>query len=234
LAKLLVSVRSAVEARAAVGGGAAIIDVKEPLNGSLGRADASTWREVRQVVPETIPVSVALGELNEWTDLPIRMMPTITWPHLAYCKLGLSTAGANWRERWRALRQRFSALSPAGPAWVAVIYADWKRAKSPEPNSVIDAAIEIDECHGVLIDTWDKSFGTIIDCTWKPSIDRIQDAGRFVALAGALNADAILRLKTLNPDIFAVRGAACDNGNRLMRIDPARVALLARAVHDES
>jgi (5-formylfuran-3-yl)methyl phosphate synthase len=231
LAKLLVSVRSQDEARAAVAGGADVIDVKEPLLGSLGRANVSTWRDVLQVVPETIPVSVALGELNEWAGPPIRMLPHPIWPRIAYCKLGLSTAGADWRERWRALRQRFSALPPAGPAWVAVIYADWERAKSPEPHSVIDAAIEIDECRGVLIDTWDKSCGTIINRTWKPSIDRIQQAGRFVALAGALDRDAILRLKMLHPDLFAVRGAACENGNRLMRIDPARVALLARAAH---
>ena len=41
LARLLVSVRSPVEAQAAVAGGAGIIDVKEPSRGSLGRADAS-------------------------------------------------------------------------------------------------------------------------------------------------------------------------------------------------
>ena len=61
---LLVSVRSAPEARAACRGGATVIDVKEPARGPLGRADAPTWRAVRAVVPEAVPVSVALGELS--------------------------------------------------------------------------------------------------------------------------------------------------------------------------
>ena len=42
-AKLLVSVRSAAEAAAALEGGAHVIDVKEPLNGALGNVEL--WRE---------------------------------------------------------------------------------------------------------------------------------------------------------------------------------------------
>jgi (5-formylfuran-3-yl)methyl phosphate synthase len=233
LAKLLVSVRSAVEARAAVAGGASIIDVKEPRSGSLGRADAAVWSAVRAVVPDSIPVSVALGELHEWSDLSRSpgTVPPSAWSGIAFRKLGLSAAGPDWRERWQDLRRRLSSFSPASPAWVAVIYADWKQAGSPDPDSLIDVAIQIDECRGVLIDTWDKSRVTTIDRTWKPSIDRIRAAGRFVALAGALDASAIRRLKSLNPDIFAVRGAACQGGDRLAPVDSERVAMLAQAVH---
>ena len=72
MAGLLVSVRSAAEAVAAVAGGASVIDVKEPDRGPLGRADVSVWREVRAVVPASIPVSVALGELADW----VRFAPT--------------------------------------------------------------------------------------------------------------------------------------------------------------
>src|SRR5205807_1071510 len=66
LARLLVSVRSPDEALAAIKGGADIIDVKEPAHGPLGRADAAVWRAVREAVPPSIPVSVALGEWDEW------------------------------------------------------------------------------------------------------------------------------------------------------------------------
>jgi uncharacterized protein (UPF0264 family) len=231
LAKLLVSVRSAVEARAAVAGGASIIDVKEPRLGSLGRANATVWTDVRAVVPDSIPVSVALGELQEWSDLSPGKVPASAWSGIAFRKLGLSAAGPDWRERWRDLRRRLNRFSPASPAWVAVIYADWKQAGSPDPDSLIDVAIQINECRGVLIDTWDKSRATTIDCTWKPSIDRIREAGRFVALAGALDASAIRRLKSLNPDIFAVRGAACQGGDRLAPVESERVAILAQTVH---
>src|SRR3954454_6660925 len=85
---LLVSVRSADEARAAVAGGATIVDVKEPDRGPLGCAGAATWRAVRRVVPATVPVSVALGELGDWEEQAIPS--TADWAGLAYRKVGLA------------------------------------------------------------------------------------------------------------------------------------------------
>ena len=48
--QLLVSVRDATEAAAALHGGAGLIDVKEPARGPLGRADAATIAAVVQTV----------------------------------------------------------------------------------------------------------------------------------------------------------------------------------------
>ena len=109
------SVRSADEARAALSGGASLIDVKEPRFGSLGRADASVWSAVRSAVPVSIPVSVALGELNEWSSRAPGAIPAHAWAGISFRKLGLSAAGPDWRERWRDLRQELSSPSPAGP-----------------------------------------------------------------------------------------------------------------------
>ena len=68
MTRLLVSVRDASEALAALRGGAALIDVKEPRLGSLGAATPEVWREVRRVVPTEVPCSAALGELKDVTD----------------------------------------------------------------------------------------------------------------------------------------------------------------------
>ena len=101
---------------------------------------------------------------------------------------------------------------------------------SPDPDSIIGATSELDECEGVLFDTWDKTGGMRLDRTWKPRVDRVRDTGRFVALAGSLDIDAIKRLAVLEPDIFAVRGAACVGGDRLKTVDSQQVSELARAV----
>jgi len=69
--KLLVSVRDAAEARAALVGGADLIDVKEPSRGSLGRAEADTIAAVAHAVGGRTPVSAALGELRDWADEPL-------------------------------------------------------------------------------------------------------------------------------------------------------------------
>ena len=234
MAKLLVSVRSRAEALAALAGGAAIIDVKEPTNGPLGRAPVPVWCEVRDVVPRPIPVSVALGELaDEFAGNTVEV-PRDAWTGLAYCKLGLANAPEDWQERWRDLRRRLAERSSSVPDWVAVVYIDWKAASAPAPDAVIDTACAIESCRGVLFDSWDKSRCARIDITWKPEVERVRASGRFVAIAGSLDVEAIRRLAPLAPDIFAVRGSACEGGDRLGPIDAERVSLLARAASSPS
>jgi uncharacterized protein (UPF0264 family) len=234
VASLLVSVRSKVEALAALAGGASIIDVKEPKNGPLGRASFDVWREVREAVPEPVPVSVALGELIDWSSVAGAEVPSSAWSGVAFRKLGLSHAPTDWIDCWRNLRRKWGECGFSQPAWVAVVYIDWQNAGAPHPESIIQAARAIPECQGVLFDTWDKSRCPGIDLTWKRHIDRVRDSRRFVAIAGSLDVDAISRLAPLEPDIFAVRGAACAGGNRLAPIDPERVSVLARAAEYSS
>jgi len=183
VAKLLVSVRTAIEAQAALAGGAAIIDVKEPLRGPLGRADVEVWHQVRSAVDTRIPVSVALGELNEWF-LPAAAVRTASdGAGISYFKLGLANSEPAWRARFRTVRDQIFAIGSPSPTWVAVVYADWQGARAPAPRDVIDEALEIDECSGVLVDSWDKSAPSPLDAGWKPLSDRVKSSGRFLALA---------------------------------------------------
>jgi (5-formylfuran-3-yl)methyl phosphate synthase len=230
VAKLLVSVRSAIEAKTAVAAGAAIVDVKEPLHGSLGRAPCSVWRAVREAVPTSVPISVALGELTDWLEGgPVDVSPA-AWAGISYCKLGLAGAPSNWANCWHELRRSLRERGVGGAGWVGVIYIDWNRAGAPSPDEIIRACMAIKECAGLLFDTWDKSWRTGIDLACKPWIDEARASGRFVALAGGLDVQAIHRVAALEPDIIAVRGAACRGGDRLAAVDPVRVARLAQAV----
>jgi len=221
---LLVSVRSADEARAAVAGGADVIDVKEPRRGPLGRADAAVWSEVRAAVPEEIPLSVALGELTEWGKCDAHA-ETPDFRGLAFRKLGLAGAGTGWEAEWTRLRRQWTG----GPKWVAVVYADWERADAPEPDRVLDAALAADDCAGVLFDTWDKTSSSPVDLSWWRWFERARRGGRFTALAGRVDSEAIGRLAALGPDVIAVRGAACFGNDRGGTVDADRVAALARA-----
>ena len=71
MAGLLVSVRSVAEAEIALAGGAAIIDVKEPSRGALGRADDTIIADIVRSVAGRAPVSAALGELIDTTVVDI-------------------------------------------------------------------------------------------------------------------------------------------------------------------
>jgi uncharacterized protein (UPF0264 family) len=222
---LLVSVRSAAEAEAALAGGAGLIDVKEPSRGSLGRADAAVLAAVLDMVAGRRPVSAALGELKEGTR-PISpegdtgRVPT-------FVKWGLAGYGIA-ADRRRDLLHAASLLpSPCRP--VAVAYADWRRAAAPSPADVCAFACE-HRWGAFLIDTWQKDGSTLLD--WCSLHDlsamraRCRAAGVPVALAGSLGADQIRDLRALRPDWFAVRGAVCHQGVRTQLIDADRVRRL--------
>jgi uncharacterized protein (UPF0264 family) len=217
---LLVSVRSAAEARAALAGGAALIDVKEPRRGSLGRADDETIAAVVRGVAGRRPVSAALGELTEQRPAP-------ACP-LAYVKWGL--AGCRDQSDWAGELTRAADLLPPGCRPVAVAYADWRRAGAPAPTEVC-AFVANRRWGAFLIDTWRKDSTTLLD--WL-SLDELRElrghcrvAGVSVALAGSLGIGQLRQLRPLRPDWVAVRGAACRGGRRTASIDEDRVRRLA-------
>ncbi len=219
MAGLLVSVRSAEEAHDSLRGGADVIDVKEPRHGPLGRAGSNVWNEVRAVVPRAVPMSLALGELVEWRGAAIAH----DLAEVAYVKMGLAGTPRDWTSRWDDVRASLGDRVN----WVAVAYADWITANAPAPGSVIEHAID-SGCAGVLIDTYDKSRTTRIEVAlpWTGWIGQARSAGLFVALAGGLRPDDLIRLSPLQPDLFAVRGAVCRQQDRLRSIDPVRVTHL--------
>ncbi len=224
MTRLLVSVRSAEEATAAIRGGAAVIDIKEPDRGPLGRADVSVWRQVRRVVPPEIALSVALGELSDWNDLETPE------PHdfssIEYRKLGLAKAPLDWAGRWARLRDSLGKT----PSWVAVVYSDWDRALAPTPEAILDEVLTVPECSAILVDTWSKREPSTLGESWRPWIERARQAGKKIVLAGGLDLPAIVRLAPLSPDYFAVRGAVCRGGDRRSTLDVSLVAEIARVV----
>jgi uncharacterized protein (UPF0264 family) len=156
------------------------------------------------------------------------LIPPGAWASISYCKLGLAGAGANWRSEWRALRSRLG--DEHGPLWIAVAYADWTPASAPGPDAVLEAACESTRIGGVLVDTWDKTEPLSLDKGWIAWAQRVKRSGKLLAVAGGLGIDSISSLVPLAPDVVAVRGAACVDGNRRASIDPQRVAKLAQAV----
>jgi uncharacterized protein (UPF0264 family) len=223
---LLVSVRSAAEAEAALAGGAALIDVKEPSRGSLGRADAETVAAVLRAVAGRRPVSVALGELSSgFQTSPERQRGAA--PSLAFAKWGL--AGCRDCLRWQDELARAADLLPLPCRPVAVAYADWQRAAAP-PLADVCAFACAQRWGAFLIDTWGKDGTTLLDWLSADDLSAVKaccrSAGVPIALAGSLGAAQISRLRPLEPDWFAVRGAACHGSRRTLTIDAGRVRRL--------
>src|SRR6476620_4190786 len=100
---LLVSVRSAVEALAALAGGADVIDVKEPSQGSLGAADDNTISAVVRAVAGRAPVSAALGELVDLIGSPNGEGARPLVDGVSLFKTGLARCGSlsDWQTHWQ-------------------------------------------------------------------------------------------------------------------------------------
>ncbi len=238
MTKLLVSVRNATEAIAAIHGLADIIDVKEPAHGSLGCATPQTIAEVAIIVRSQSdttppPLSLALGELDEWReDDRADLRAAIATSRPDFLKLGLSGASHlqntdSWIRHWQSIRESIS-----GPqTWVAVAYADHKNADSPTAESVLHAAIET-RCGILLIDTYSKDGTSLLDHLTLNQLLAIRHAtsehGLQLALAGRVTLSHLNVLLNIQPDIIAVRGAVCENGNRKSSV----CGQLVREFHD--
>lgn len=222
MTRLLVSVRDAEEARSALLGGAHLIDVKEPARGALGAADVETIRGILDVVGAQAPVSVALGELadDDAFDRVDRL------PTCQFAKLGLAgmRRRPDWRQRWsEALERLPPSITP-----VAVAYADARAADAPSAEEILEVGARFG-CGAFLIDTWEKSSGSLVDHVDPLRLAALATTARAEGLlfvvAGSLRRPLLPDLVRANPDYVGVRGAVCVDG-RTGRLDATLVRRL--------
>jgi uncharacterized protein (UPF0264 family) len=220
--KLLVSVRSVEEAKAAVEGGADLIDIKEPDRGPLGKADDSVIAAIVDAVSGRRPVSAAMGELCELAS------PRLPSARLEFVKFGLAKiALVPWCDRLLQLR------AASNSAVVPTAYADWERAGSPPVERIALFAATY-QFPVLLIDTCEKDGSNLLSWLDRDNLEKIvaplREAGCKVALAGSLNERDFEVIVGVQPEWIAVRGAACTNGDRKRSIDVKRVRYLKAAL----
>jgi hypothetical protein len=228
--RLLVSVRDARDAHAAVRGGAEIVDAKDPCRGALGPVTLRTLACIRAAVPPGIPVSAALGDAAD-ERVVARAARLAAARGAAYVKVGLrDVTGAGHAQ---ALAHRAAqGAAEGGAELVLVAYADAARAGSLPPLAVPDIAAAAG-ARGVLLDTAFKDRGSLFDLLDVARVAQwlaaARAAGLFTALAGSLGEPGLRTALALGADIVGVRGAACDGG-RTGRVSVARVAALSALV----
>jgi uncharacterized protein (UPF0264 family) len=215
---LLVSVRDVEEAREALAGGAAIVDVKEPGRGPLGAADAGIAAAIGAAVGGRVPWTVACGELVARPDQsPALAVAGAVGRTGAALPNGAKAGPAGCSAvEWRGAFAAFAAALPTDTIPIAVVYADWRRADAPPPEALIAAAAEVARCGALLIDTFDKRGPAVLAGT-APEVLRgwiatAKMAGLTTALAGRLSIESLAAAAALGPDVLAIRGAACAGG----------------------
>ena len=228
---LLVSVRSASEAHAALAGGANWIDLKEPAVGALGAVDAEVARAVVAEIGAKCPLSAALGELREWQSSRSRDLVDV--PTLKVMKLGLANCGEwpHWQDRWL---DAFANCSARGKQLAAVVYADWHDACAPSPSDVLDCASRAGGKY-LLIDTFYKQGLSSLEILGLDQVARLlhlaRERGLTTVLAGSLRFNDLSSVAALAVDIVAIRGAAC-RGDRSSLLDTTLVGKFRSQLSD--
>ncbi|MFD2141057.1 (5-formylfuran-3-yl)methyl phosphate synthase [Ancylobacter oerskovii] len=225
---LLASVADLAEMRAAIAGGADIVDLKQPAFGALGawstdalEAAVMLWNacgEGRPALSATagdqpmVPAILASACARvAATGVPIVKAGLFASPHAGACIAALAPLAARTR-------------------LVGVLFAD----QDPDFSLVAEAGAA--GFYGIMLDTADKKAGPLTahldPLTLGQFVEEARRNGLMTGLAGSLTLDDIPALGGIGADYLGFRGALCVEG-RTGRFDPVRLAqarVLVRAL----
>ena len=233
MALLLVSVANAPEARLAIQAGADWIDLKNPAAGSLGRAEPHCIAKVLAEVRGRRPVSVALGELADWQHPEqLEQLPLAGVERVKVGLAGTARGGAwtpSWQRRWRQL---WNGL-PEGSQPVAVHYADYLSCDAPSFDQLLTVAQQAD-CNAVLVDTFHKQGRSLLDYYPPRQLTTLarqaHELGMLFVAAGSLRREQFAAVADAGADLLAVRGAACEQSQRIASLCPCRITELRQTL----
>ncbi len=211
--QLLISVVNEEEAKSAFGGGADIVDVKNPLEGALGANFPRVIRRVRQCTPPRLPVSVAIGDAPDKPGATALAALGAAVCGVQYVKVGLygtkepRQAVFLLKEVCRAVREHDSVIKI-----IAAAYADAHRIEALPALASPVVATEAG-ADGCMLDTAVKGEGSLFsyldDDELRNFVQNCHKGGLICAFAGSLGEADIPRVSEIGPDIIGFRTAAC-------------------------
>lgn len=231
--RLLVSVRSADEARAAVRGGADIIDAKDPRAGVLAPVLPEVLTAIERAVPSDLPLSVALGDIGSAAEAgnAVASLALAPRPGGVYVKFALATGAESVYEMTRGAVAA-ARTHPAKPEVVVAACVDRLPRVEFDLREITEGGADAG-AFGVLLDTAEKSGRSLLDCcdvgTLTEFTMRAHALRLRVALAGSVGAREVPRLRESGADIIGVRGAVC-TGGRNGDLDAGGVMLFRTAL----
>ena len=218
--ELLISVRSADEARLVCEAGCRWVDVKEPRRGPLGRADEAIWHEIAAVVADRSSpphLTIALGDAGD-ADIPDRIdIPDcVTAVKLSPAGLTADTPH-DFQTQLAERRAQWERAAGRALPWAGVAYVDHNAS---ELQKILSVSQQLGD-RLFLFDTGDKTgpsavdLGTPVPLT--PATSTMQ-----ICFAGRLRRDQLSAVAATGADIIGVRSAVC-RGDRGGAIDRSYV-----------
>lgn len=215
---LLISPINTQEAQEAIAGGADIIDVKNPKEGSLGANFPWIIKEIREITPTPMQVSATLG------DVPYKP-GTVSLAALGalisgadYIKVGLYGT-ENYDQAQEVMENVVKSVKKnnSDALVVASGYADAYRVGAVDPMEIPKIAAD-SGADLAMVDTAIKDGKTLLDFMdmdkLNTFVSKIHDYGLKSALAGSIKKEQLKPLHEIGCDVVGIRGAACIDGDR--------------------
>ena len=235
---MLVSVVNRSEAIESVEGGAHIIDVKNPREGSLGANFPRVIKEINGIVPENIELSATIGDMPNLPGTAALAALGAAVSGVKYVKVGLFGV-KSLQDSITLLDEVVQAVKEYdnGLRIIASGYADYKKIGCINPLKLPDIAYKAN-ADGVLIDVKIKDVKSNLFNFFK--INQLKDFvlsahshNLLVALAGSLRKQDIKPIYNLGADIIGFRGALCTNTDRLNgKLEREKVVEFAEEIHN--
>lgn len=209
--KLLVSPTNTEEAISALNGGADVIDIKNPKEGSLGANFPWVIRDVKETIEGKKPISAALGDFNYKPGTAALAAYGAAAAGADYVKVGLYDVKTE-EQALDMMKGIAQSLKGMDIKVVACGYSDYERIDSIDPK-LLPAIGEKAGVDLVMVDTGVKDGRSTFEFMSEDDlIEFVNDAharGLETAIAGTIKFDDIPALKRIQPTIIGVRGIVC-------------------------
>ncbi len=215
---LLISPINTQEALEAIEGGADIVDVKNPKEGSLGANFPWIIQEVREMTPKDMMVSATLGDVPyKPGTVSLAAMGALV-SGADYIKVGLYGT-SNYGEALEVMENVVKTIrkNTSQAVVVASGYADAHRVGAVDPMEIPKVAAD-SGADLAMVDTAVKDGKTLLDFMDMDQLNKfvseIHDYGLKSALAGSVKKEQLKPLYDIGCDVVGIRGAACTGGDR--------------------
>jgi len=210
--KLLVSPINVEEAKAAVNGGADIIDVKNPKEGSLGANFPWMIQDIKKAIGDNT-LSATIGDFNFKPGTASLAALGAAVSGAEYVKVGLFEIKGETQaiELLQGVVKSVKDFDSKKKV-VAASYSDYRRINTISPFDLPEIGNEAG-ADVVMVDTGIKDGKTTFDFLseeeLKTFVCNARDVGLQTAIAGSIGFNDLDQIKRISPDILGVRGIVC-------------------------
>lgn len=215
---LLISPINHNEAIESIEGGADVIDVKNPKEGSLGANFPWIIKDIREITPSHQYVSSTLGDVPYKPGTVSLAAYGALHAGANYIKVGLYGT-ENYDEAVDVMKNVVKTVKEESPDTIVVAagYADASRVGAISPLEIPKVARD-SGCDLAMLDTAVKDGKTLFDFLdmndLKEWVAESQEYGLKTALAGSVKKEQLEPLNEIGCDVVGIRGAACVGGDR--------------------